>query len=82
MKKIIIKVTKEDITKGVEKGTTTCPIALAVKRISPFVLRYVLGIDIWDTEGNRYSMPLKAQNFIINFDAGEKVKPFNFKLEI
>ncbi len=75
-----IKVTKEDIANGKRNDFHSCPIALATKRkLNIGDWRLSVGAVIYN-RGNdkRWSLPKIARQFIINFDRGQKVKPFEF----
>ena len=78
---MIIKVLKEDIRKGKRQNAQYCPIARAIKRktkrgdVMVDSRRVMFG---WMT----FEMPVRAENFIMNFDAGKPVKPFQFELEV
>ena len=79
--KLEINVTEGDIKRGVRADHLTCPIARAAKRALGYkkmvnVSRnYITGII------DKYiELPMKAKIFVISFDKGEKVKPFNFIL--
>lgn len=76
-------VTKKNIRKGNRQGATSCPIALALNDAGfnavmvrhKFVWCYGNGIF------NEVNLPEEAQEFILKFDRGEKVQPFEFELE-
>lgn len=79
---IEVIVTREDIEKGVPESDELCPVALAVKRLFGFDWVYVgIGgcfIDIDNSEGKRFSLPIEARDFIRDFDNGKEVNPFIF----
>ncbi|KKN16774.1 hypothetical protein LCGC14_0972360 [marine sediment metagenome] len=80
--KLEINITKEDIEGGIRRNHTTCPIAIATKRA--FKRKRIVSVDRFNLRftANRVKevivLPLKAKNFISNFDNGCKVKPFKF----
>lgn len=80
---MIIKVTKNDIKKGVCKNNSYCPIALAVIRQTK-LKGYVSceRIELYNGEfaSECKKLPRSARRFIDRFDAKKKVKPFNFRL--
>jgi hypothetical protein len=79
-----IKVTQEDIDKGVIKACEACPISLALHRAFPksafvsvledHVYFIVDGRDIGLT------LPSLVTEFIKAFDKSEKVEPFSFTI--
>lgn len=82
---MLIKVTQEDIDGGITDDMRLCPIALAVRRITKEDLVEVDENTIYiETIIGRspklYKTSKTAKKFIQDFDAGEKVKPFSFKL--
>lgn len=88
-----ISVTAEDIAAGVPSGAFRCehcPIARAIARaVDRAPLAVLVGIDrarlhndargsdVWQVE-----LPAVASEFIVDFDLGRPVKPFDFDLEI
>ena len=86
-KQIIVKVTQEDITKGVKGNVNSCAIARAVKRAVGKGLTVSVGdgVDVSSKDGEHYAfadLSKKAQRFIQRFDEGEKVKPFNLRVNV
>jgi hypothetical protein len=86
--KLKIKVTKEHISRGgiYGGGSRDCPIALAVKelmpkhkarevRVGPANIRLTRSIK-------RYPFSLPVERFIQRFDAGVRVKPITFVIEL
>lgn len=76
-----IFVTQEDIDKGERQKCTACPIALAASRAlhQPNVLVDRFNVWVPGEERGRL-MPDKAQLFVWKFDAGKRVRPFEFEL--
>ena len=78
-----ISVTAEDIKNGLKANGDGCAVALAVKRAfcgmvpEAYVASRYLAMP---TEIVR--LPQKVQDFISHFDNGQKVRPFNFTLNI
>ena len=81
-----IRVTQRHIDSGVSGGSTSCPVALAV--------REVLGVDA-DVSVGSYTLgyrpknrldyrlldlPTRVTDFISRFDKGLEVDPFEFEL--
>lgn len=83
--KIEVEVTKEHLRNGYRSNCKKCPIALAIKDgLAPedadkdvIVRHRYVKIGKFS-----YALPLKAQDFIVRYDAWEigKVKPFKFTL--
>jgi hypothetical protein len=82
-----ISVTAEHIAAGQRGDCAFCPVALAVTGAFPRVayLRvYVHEVVIRgapETVMAGVTMPLVAQRFIRDFDAGQPVEPFTFELD-
>ena len=77
-----VTVSKKDIEEGTRSHAHFCPIAIAIKR--------TFGLECGDTAalGDRirvvnkfYSCSQGLVDFVENFDAGDKVKPFRLKLD-
>ena len=81
-----IKVTPEHINKGIGRHCLYCPMALAMRDA---------GLDVEVIQSGRVSirpegwlspylarLPKVACDFIIDFDCGESVGPFEFELEL
>jgi hypothetical protein len=86
MPKVTIRVTKEDIETGRRGACGFCPIAFAVRRETNChdVWVYDLTIDIKQHEHGQiaeYRTPFDAQRFMLDFDDGLAVKPFEFEME-
>lgn len=81
-----INVTKEDIERAIPKSSTSCMIADGVKHS----LNNVKGVNVdlatirfTDKKtGDRYtySTPSSVQDALVQFDAGQKPEPFQFRL--
>lgn len=82
-----IRVTRADIRKGVRDSYTKCPIARALKRHKIYFEEINEGMVIQnyhedgEEDGRGIDLPRRACNFISDFDAGNKVKPFTFNLK-
>jgi hypothetical protein len=75
-----IVITQKDIDTGIKGNIWHCPIAKALTRA--FKKLYVVGGVTYReylTE-ERLPLPLKACNFIGDFDNGKSVKPFHFTI--
>lgn len=81
-----VKVTQEDIEKGIPEHCGKCPIARAIRRAMPDAISVgvgSIGVEWFDKSGFRVAeLPQQAQQFIYYFDFGEPVQPFEFDLEI
>lgn len=83
---MLIKVTADDICKGVRQDGAKCPIALAVCRALGVTES---SVDVGGTEegilsvdeDNLYYLPDEVVNFYLRFDNGELVEPFEFELD-
>ena len=83
-----VVVTPGDIHKGIRHDPDWCPLSIACRRIfdgyTTHVFKTVAIIELPDEQGNpvlyRHMLDKHAQNFIINFDRGKKVKPGQFIL--
>lgn len=79
-----IHVTQEDIDAGKACLGSVCPISMAIKRQRPTATRIETDMQLirWSVGRRRYYRltPRTAQQFIVDFDAGVKVKPFSFNL--
>lgn len=77
---ITVRVTRDDIRKGVKDNSVLCPIATALRRkgyerIKVHTYQAQIG------RGKvRYELPEEATRFIDNFDEGVPVKPSVFTL--
>jgi len=82
--KVEIEVTQDDIEKGRKNSSSSCAVALAVKR-QGYVHPYVDGENIMfscpDTDKRFTSNCTKrVTHWIGNFDEDKRVKPFRFTL--
>lgn len=75
-----INVTLRDIKKGIKHQSSHCPIARAIKRLTD--IRLCVCQEWISFDGIRIPTPQKASDFISNYDLGQPVKPFKFKLDI
>jgi len=78
-KKVKVNVTQDHIDNGIDHICILCPIALAIKDLFPnniVTVSNAVQIDFC-----KYALPLKALRFINQFDRGESVKPFSFKIK-
>lgn len=97
MKRITITLRPCDIRRGKRSDYTQCPIALAGQRQIPsfsvqafhhhlVIYRHdpveskVAGFPCYSRR--QYDLPKAAVTFIKRFDAGKRVEPFSFDLEV
>lgn len=76
---MLIKVTKQDIKKGVRYSFRNCPVARAVKRATKITNVYVVGPSIMMNE-QRFRVSRAVDEFQCRFDGKKPVKPFSFRL--
>lgn len=95
-KEITVRVTRKDIKNGQKGSQAACAVARAVRRATGFRMTRVTSENVAvitrgedkmprsDGANVRYSakLPIRAQNFVRNFDDGVKVKPFTFKVTL
>ena len=70
-------ITQENITKGVPKNATQCPIALALKEEYHWATVAPNNIAFGETplENNRYECSQRLRDYILNFDEGLDIRP-------
>lgn len=75
-----ISVTQEHIKKGKPRAHCACPVALAIKEVTPWCPM----VDSKFVEFGSFVMdlPQEVTTFIDLFDHGHPVEPFEFELEI
>ena len=77
-----IQVTQNDIDNGATKDCECCAVALAIKRHYPKCEVTVSSDAVIITPPyKQLYLSLAARVFIMAFDKGYSVKPFNFELE-
>lgn len=81
MTTIQISVTADDINAGIKNHCSKCPVALAVCRHLPMT-EEVTSVSVWLGDDKAIDLPATARNFIRAFDAGERVEPIIFELEV
>ncbi len=77
-----ISVTQEDICNGKRKSNNNCPVALALNRQAG--KGHSMGFGICKKVGSKFRYfrtPPEVYEFVILFDAGIPVLPFEFELE-
>jgi hypothetical protein len=78
---MIIKVTKQDIAKGVPGHSDACPVARALKRAGFRAVR--AGLFTINAQGRKtFPTPASLAEFMNNFDAGlaETLEPLTFEI--
>lgn len=81
----LIHVTQDDIKLGIRADCHLCPIALAIERaLGVHDVGVYHGTADWCKPKRKTrwgaNLPIEAQTFISDFDAGAPVKPFTFNL--
>ena len=86
--KITVKVTADDIKRGVRCVSHQCAVARAIKRVRPVGYKRAkvsvisMGISLFGVNPSMHAeIPKRAQRFIHRFDTGKKVKPFKFTIK-
>lgn len=87
---LTIKVRKSHIERGVMEDEYNCPIAIALRDTKafwdlwPYHNNFRVGTDIilYNDIDIAADLPDSAIAFISDFDAGEPVDPFSFKIEV
>lgn len=78
---MLVKVTEQDIAKGIAGDCLRDPIALALRRITGLPWRVEQLYCYPDTKGRRpHQTPRQVNRFIEDFDNGKPVQPFEFEL--
>lgn len=81
MPKRLIRVTESCILRGVRGNPYGCPLALAVGDALDVKTVCVIGTIHVPFLG-QLPMSSRCFDFMVKFDAGREVKPFNFYLEV
>lgn len=77
-----IIVTREDIENGRPRDAQNCPVAMALRRAGVGHFG-VSGILVWVASGNQaIVLPGPAQEWILNYDYGCQMAPFEFELSL
>ncbi|QDK02062.1 hypothetical protein SEA_GIBBLES_105 [Gordonia phage Gibbles] len=77
-----VTVTQKHIDDGTKANCKLCPIAQAITNKGYKARVYHELVDLIGKDGVNatYKLPKKATRFIIDFDEGNKVKPFTFEM--
>ncbi len=75
---MIIEVTQDDIDKGEPRACLSCPVTLALNRITGEECH--VGSYIRIPNFGTFNYPGQVIEFINNFDMGRPVNPFSFEL--
>lgn len=82
--RVRIKVTQSDIERALRNNSYACVVAQAVARTVPDATRIEVDTQTirMTTEGERriYLTPYAVQGYVIAFDAGDPLEPFEFAL--
>lgn len=82
---MIINVTQEDIEKGSIGNPFECPVAFALKKTFPHWYLIRVGLNViefvlFDDVDVQVETPEKVKEFILQYDYGEIVSPFEFEI--
>lgn len=85
-KRIRVEVTQRDIDHGIRGDSSRCMVAVALARAVPQCTRPEADtqtIRFTDADGERwaYITPPIAAQYVVDFDAGDVIKPFKFTLD-
>jgi hypothetical protein len=78
-----VRVTRQDIRKGVKESQDSCPVARAIKRITHkkvYVDPDSIIVYYRRDQSTFYDTTSEVTDFIELFDDGGKVSPFTFEL--
>jgi hypothetical protein len=79
-----IKVTQTDIDKAVKSNSAKCVVAQAIARQIPDATRIEVDTQTvrFTSDGRRWAWltPYAVQGYVIAFDAGDEIEPFEFSL--
>jgi hypothetical protein len=82
-----VNVTQENIDRAVKNCSSRCAVADAIKDAVPKAVRIRVDMQTirWTDPVKQvryiYLTPARAQQYIIAFDAGDKIQPFQFRLD-
>lgn len=84
-RRIAVDVTQEDIDKAMRSDSARCVVAQAIARTLPDARRISVDVQtvrFTDGHGVRrvYLTPVGVEQYVIGFDAGDKIEPFSFGL--
>jgi hypothetical protein len=71
-KTVTVRVTREDINRGIVASANSCPIARALRRTLHARTVYVYDSS-FTVRGATYGLPVKAANFVARFDSSDTV---------
>lgn len=81
---IQVEVSEDDINKAIRSNSAKCVVAQAVARTLPDASRIDVNMQTvrYTRNGKRYEWltPQKVLNYIVEFDAGDHIEPFTFRL--
>lgn len=82
--KLHVEVTAEDIHYGATGSPDCCPVALALRRHCGRASVGTTAVSLFppDADVQQVGLPADVQDFILQFDAGQKVEPFAFDLDL
>lgn len=80
-----IEVTQLDIKNGRRNSCGSCPVALAIQRITgvrPFIETEFVLLDPFTNNPTRRVLPKIARKFVVDYDMGLHVEPFTFRIPV
>jgi hypothetical protein len=79
-----VNVTQVDIDKALRNHSARCVVATAIKRAVSTAKRIEVDLQTirWSTDTERvvFVTPVPVMDYITDFDAGDEIKPFSFRL--
>jgi hypothetical protein len=86
---MLVKIRKIDIKQGIPSSHNRCPIALRIRKMIPSLYYVSVGFknrlsssaEIW-INNRVYKLPKISAKFIVEYDKGKPVEPFEFELDI
>jgi hypothetical protein len=85
-RRFTVQVTTQDIERAVRKHSGKCAVAIALARVRPGAHHIEVDIQtirFTDEDGRRWSWqtPWQAAQYVVDFDAGDDIAPFSFRLD-
>lgn len=77
-----VQVTADDIREGKREDSLHCPIALALQRLLGQPWRVGTNVAQGPNWGESADLPPAAREFVLRFDLGLPVEPFEFETQL
>ena len=77
-----ITVTQGDIERGIPCRSGECPVSVAMQRAFKSYCKVGTDYALVFDRNKEVKHSAQVRNFIRRFDAGKKVKPFSFEVEL